>query len=341
MPDLEGLITTIESVACRVDTPRGEYVCTARGKLTEGDTGKKKPLAVGDRVEIEETGHAGEAVIIAVRPRRTRLSRCHPANPRLEQVTVANVDQALIVASILHPPLTVGFIDRCIISADYGGIEPLLCINKIDLAEEESCLAPARIYERIGYRVVLASARTGAGIDELREVVRDRVTVLAGHSGVGKSSLINALQPGLELRTAPVGWKGKHCTVRTTLMRLSQGGYIVDTPGIRELQPWDIEQHEVQQFFPEIWALSRECRMPDCIHIHEPGCAVRDALDRGALPAVRYESYAGIVDALVVPATPRRSDVDDPLVQIPRSKRRRSRRAHRQAIDKMIDEQLG
>ncbi len=338
--NLEGIITTIESVSCKVDTENGEFTCVARGKLTESDTGEKKPLAVGDRVIITtEDPSSKEAVITRLLPRKTRLSRSHPANPRLEQVIAANVDQALIACSVKNPPLTVGIIDRYVIAADCGGIVPVICINKIDLAEHASFhRTVAETYRQAGYTVFQTSAKTGEGIQDLRNAFKDKTTVFAGHSGVGKSSLINAIQPGLELKTAALGWKGTHCTAKATLIRLEGGGYVVDTPGIRELQPWDIEKGEVQQFFPEIWERSAQCRLPDCIHIHDPDCAVKNALESGGIERWRYESYTGIVESLQVEIVPRSTDVEDPEKQVPRHKRAPSRRSRRQAFGKIIDE---
>ncbi len=337
---LEGTITTIESVSCRVDTTRGEYTCVARGKLTESDTGEKKPLAVGDRVTIEVDKPSGkEAVITELLPRRTRLSRSHPANPRLEQIIAANVDQALIVCSVKSPPLILGIIDRYVIAAEYGGIVPVLCINKTDLADEEDQhLAVSEIYRKAGYRVFLTSTKTGEGIDGLKKVFQGQTTVLAGHSGVGKSSLINTIHPGLKLKTAPLGWKGTHCTAKATLIKLQPGSYVVDTPGIRELQPWDIEKGEVQQFFPEIWECSPQCAMPDCTHLHEPDCAVQRAVEEGRIPEIRYDSYAAIIDSITTQRVPRNTDVDDPGKQVPKHKRQRSRRSRRQELGKLVDE---
>ncbi len=288
---------------------------------------------------IEPQNNARNAVITELLPRTTRLSRSHPSNPRLEHVIAANVDQALIVSSIKNPPLTVGIIDRYVISAEYGGITPVICLNKTDLAgDDRRHLDIAESYDRAGYPVLMTSTRTGDGMEELITIFAGKTTVLAGHSGVGKSSLINCVQPGLALRTAPLGWKGTHCTAKATLIKLHSGGYVVDTPGIRELQPWDIEGHEVQQFFPEIWRAAPGCRMPDCTHIHEPDCAVKAVVDAGAIPAFRYDSYLGIMDSIETTRVPRNTDVDDPASQIPQYKRQRSRRSNRQEFGKIIDE---
>ncbi len=338
---LKGVITTIESVSCRVDTERGEYICTARGKLTDSDTGEKKPLAVGDRVTVEETsGSDRQAVITGVLPRRTHLSRSHPGNPRLEQIIAANVDQAMIVGSVNSPPLTPGIIDRYVISAESGGIVPVICINKTDLAgkTDRHYIDVAGIYESAGYRVLLTSAKSEAGLENLKKTLEGKTTVVAGHSGVGKSSLINAIQPGIELKTAPLGWKGTHCTAKATLLKLDFGGYVVDTPGIRELQPWDIEKHEVQQFFPEIWQRAQQCRMPDCTHLHEPDCAVKSAAESGQIPQMRYSSYAGIVAALVPSLKQRHDESSAHETRFKKNAKKSGRRARKRELDRMIDE---
>ncbi len=337
--NMEGIITTIESISCQVDTPEGMFTCTARGKLTESDTAHNKPLTVGDRVELEEVDlNAKDAVISAVKPRTTRLSRSHPSNPRLEHIIAANVEQALIVCSVKSPPLTAGIIDRYVIAAEYGGIEPVICINKFDLANDEAYSEFRDIYTAAGYTVLITSAKTGKGIDELKKVLKDKTTVLSGHSGVGKSSLLNAIQPNLQLKTAPVGFKGTHCTAKATLMKLDFGGYVVDTPGIRELQPWDIEKVEVQQFFNEIWEEAKNCKLPACTHLHEPSCAVKTAVGDGRIPSPRYDSYLAIMETIEESSEPRKTDVDDPAKQIPKKKRKKSRRRRRQDFDKLIDE---
>jgi ribosome biogenesis GTPase len=337
---IEGTILNIASVSCRVDTEVGELECAARRRLTENDGERKKPFTVGDRVLVERTGE-DEGVVTRVLPRDTHLSRRHPSDPHTEHVIVANVDQLLIVASVREPPLSVGIIDRYVISALYGALDPLICINKIDLADDGSeYMDIVRIYRDLDYPVLLTSAVEGTGVDRVREHLKDKSTVVAGHSGVGKSSLINAIQPGLELRTAPLGWKGKHCTSSVTLLKLKVGGYVADTPGVREFHPWDVEKHEVQQFYPEIWELSHDCRMPDCTHVHEPDCAVREALEAGDIPTVRYDSYVSILESIEYLVEPRETDVDEPERQVAKKRRRPSRRTRKQSMRQEVEEGL-
>ena len=306
------------------------YECAARRRLIESDRGGQKPLVVGDEVEWELT-EPGRGVVQDVYPRRTKLSRTDPHDPRIEHVIVANVDQVLIVSSVLKPRLNTGIIDRYIIAGERGGLLTLICINKLDLAREPADYeAVAEQYRRIGYKVALTSARTRLGIEELKDALKDKCTVLAGHSGVGKSSLINAVQPGLKLKTGEVKRKGQHVTASVSLLELDFGGFVVDTPGIRELLPWDVEKRDVAQFFPEIWKFTVDCKMPDCLHLQEPDCAVRAALERGDLPESRYVSYANIVESIGEWITPRDSDVERPSEQVAREKRDFSRRALKQ-----------
>ncbi len=333
---MEGTVTRVRSVLCEVDSGDRTYTCKARGRLVESDTGESKPVAVGDRVVFTPT-EEGEGVVEKVLPRRTKLSRKSPRDRRTEHVIVTNVDQLLIVASVREPPLTPGIIDRYVIAGEAGGLSPVVCINKIDLAQDPSEYADvARMYREIDYTVLLTSARTEAGLDSLKEVMRDRSTVLAGHSGTGKSTLINAIQPGLRLRTAPVGWKGRHTTSSVSLLKLDFGGYVVDTPGIREFTLWEIEKRDVGQFFPLIWELSDDCRMPDCLHTHEPGCAVKRAIETGELLQARYDSYVRIVETIEEERVPRDTDVEVPEEQIARQKRKPSRRKHKQDMRRIL-----
>ncbi|MGD2174692.1 MAG: ribosome small subunit-dependent GTPase A [Candidatus Brocadiaceae bacterium] len=330
--ELTGTVTRIRSVLCEVDAGGKTYECKARGRLVESDTGQSKPVVVGDRVVIRPI-EQNEGIIEEVLPRQTKLSRRLPNDPRVEHVIAANVEQLLIVASVRQPPLTLGIIDRYIIAGEAEGLECIICINKTDLAgDSEEHLEAARMYREMDYSVLLTSATTGEGIPRLREVLRDSSTVLAGHSGVGKSALINAVEPGLELRTAPVTTKGRHTTSSVSLLKLDIGGYVVDTPGIREFTLWEIEKGEVQQFFPRIWELSADCQLPDCLHTHEPDCAVKAALERGELPEARYDSYARIVETVETPQVPRDTDVEQPHRQITRKKRRPSRRVRKQEL---------
>jgi ribosome biogenesis GTPase len=332
---MEGIVTRISSALCEVDTNEGTYACQARGRVVESDTGESKPLVVGDRVVITPIDET-EGVVERVLPRRTKLSRRSPRGEHIEHVIAANVDQLVIVASVRKPLLTPGIIDRYIIAGEAGLLDVVVCINKIDLARSPAEYEePAQSYRDMEYPVLLTSAETGAGIGELRDALRGKSSVLAGHSGVGKSSLLNAVQPGLSLRTGEVETKGRHTTTWASLLKLDVGGYVVDTPGIREFALWDIEKGEVAQFFPRIWELSHDCRMPDCVHMHEPGCAVMAAVKAGEYPEARYDSYVRIVETTEQPDVPRITDVDEPEEQVARSRREPSRRKRKQDMRRL------
>lgn len=337
---MEGTVTRIRSVLCEVDAEGRVYTCRARGRLVQSDTGESKPVAVGDRVIFTPTG-ADEGVVEKVLPRRTKLSRRTPRDPRVEHIIVTNVDQLLIVASVRKPRLTPGIIDRYIIAGDAGGLQPVICINKTDLARDPSeYLDLVHVYREMDYVVLLTSATEGSGLGPFKDILRDKSTVLAGHSGVGKSALINAIQPGLKLRIGPVTTKGRHTTAGVSLLKLDFGGYVVDTPGIREFTLWEIEKRDVAQFFPRIWDLSEDCRMPDCIHIHEPDCAVKKAVESGELPDARYDSYVKIVETIPELRVPRDTDVEVAEQQIAKEKREPSRRKRKQDLRRMLGREL-
>jgi ribosome biogenesis GTPase len=297
----QGIVTRISTSIYHVDLGDEVLLCAVRGSLSASRTGYTNVVAVGDDVLISE-GDAGHGVIERVLPRRTVLARPDPFNDDLSQVIVANVSQLLIVSSWEEPPLWLELIDRYLIAAGEGNLEPLICLNKVDLAfEEDDYLEDMHIYEELGYTVLYTSAETGEGIDGLRAQLVGQSTVLAGLSGVGKSSLLMAVQPDLELRVEEVsGYSGhgRHTTTQVSLLKLAGGGYVVDTPGIRELGLITTHRPELVLHFPEIAALVRDCRFNDCTHLHEPGCAVIEAVEEGRIPWTRYASYQSIYESL-------------------------------------------
>jgi ribosome biogenesis GTPase len=239
-----------------------------------------------------------EGLIERVEPRHGVLTR---ASRRREHVLVANVDQLVIVISLVEPDLKVHLIDRYVASALKGDLKPILCLNKIDLADPVELQPLVGAYAQIGVPTVLTSARTGVGIPRLRELLRDRATVFSGQSGVGKSSLLNAVQPGLGLRVKEVSEvtsKGRHTTTTAELIRLESGGWVVDTPGVRQLQLWDTRPEEVEGYFREFRPYVALCGFPDCTHTHEANCAVKDALARRLLSERRYHSYLGLFNGV-------------------------------------------
>jgi ribosome biogenesis GTPase len=215
-----------------------------------------------------------------------------------EQVIAANIDQALLVVSAANPPLKVNLVDRLLASAHKGDVRPVLCINKSDLVDPVRLQPVLGMYARLGYEVLLTSARTGAGLEELQRVLTGRETVAAGQSGVGKSSLLNALMPNLRLETGEVSaWtrKGRHTTRVAALLELEFGGWIIDTPGIRQMQLWDVRPEEVEAYFIEFRPFVPGCRFADCSHTHEEDCAVKRAVDLDLISPVRYASYLKLI----------------------------------------------
>jgi ribosome biogenesis GTPase len=224
----------------------------------------------------------------------------------LQQVIAANADQLLIVASWRDPAIWLELIDRYLITAERNNLTPTICVNKVDLADaqgrEAICRATLQPYLDLGYRVIFSSALTSVGVDELREVLRGRTTALAGMSGVGKSSLLAAVQPGLRLRTTEVSdhsHEGRHATTQVTMLPLAVGGWVVDTPGIREFGLSGLQRGELVHFYPEIAAVATGCRFGDCSHTHEPGCAVQEAVHRGHVSKARYHNYKKIYETLI------------------------------------------
>ena len=235
-----------------------------------------------------------EGQIERVRPRHGILTR---ASRRREHVLVANVDQAVIVMSLVEPELKPHLIDRYLASAEQGGVKPIICLNKVDLVEPAGYQPLVGLYSQLGIPTLLTSAASGQGITALKDRLRGRQTVFSGQSGVGKSSLLNAIQPGLALRVrevSDVNQKGKHTTTTAELLRLELGGWVVDTPGIRQFELWDIRPEEVEGFFPEIRPFVPLCAFPDCTHTHEENCAVKRGVERRQISASRYHSYLGL-----------------------------------------------
>ncbi|VTU00512.1 ribosome small subunit-dependent gtpase a : Putative ribosome biogenesis GTPase RsgA OS=uncultured planctomycete GN=rsgA PE=3 SV=1: DUF258 [Gemmataceae bacterium] len=235
-----------------------------------------------------------EGMIERVEPRHGELTR---ASRRREQVLVANVDQVAIVISLVQPTLKPHLIDRYMAAAEKGGLKPLLLLNKIDLADPAELQPLIGAYSQLGLPVLLTSARAGTGIDRLREQLRGRSTVFSGQSGVGKSSLLNAVQPGLGLSVrsvSEVNNKGRHTTTYAQLLKLDTGGWVVDTPGVRQLALWDVRPEEVEGYFRDFRPFVALCEFPDCTHTHETGCAVKGAVARNLLSPRRYHSYHGM-----------------------------------------------
>ena len=282
-----------------VETDEGNYVCQIRGRLKQ-ERQDTDLVAIGDWVTIS-IAPDGTGLIESVAERERVLSRARPSPydrrkvlEDQEQVLVANPDQVVFVFSIKKPRPSLRKLDRFLVVAEMNALPAVICVNKIDLASREEAQEMFGLYEEIGYPVLYTSAKTSEGIDDLKETLKGNISVLTGSSGVGKSSLLNAMEPGLGLRVREVSEateKGLHTTRHAELFPLGEGGYVADTPGIRALALFDVEPQELDGYFREIAPLVADCQFSDCSHVHEPGCAVRAAMEEGRISEERYNSY--------------------------------------------------
>ena len=277
-----------------VETEQGVITAKQRGRLRQAGLPGDAPT-IGDRVELS-LSEDGSASIEAIRPRQRVLSRRAPGRAA-EQILVANPDQSVFVFACADPDPNFRMLDRLLVVAERETLPAVICANKIDLVLRRSAKAEFGVYERIGYRVLYTSALTGQGVGALRRALSGKLSVMAGPSGAGKSSLLNKVQPGLGLRTEVVSQatgQGTHTTVARELLPLKAGGYVADTPGLKAVGLWDIEPEELDGYFREIAPLVEACAFSDCTHEHEPGCAVRAAVEAGTIDVGRYESYLRI-----------------------------------------------
>jgi ribosome biogenesis GTPase len=288
---LPGRVVRIHGLESVVEAEDGrQFRCGVRRLLKTLAIDGRNVVAVGDRVWFRPSGD-GQGLIEKVEARQGVVTRGYR---RREQVLVANIDQVLIVSAFQEPGLKLPLIDRYLISAEKGGVRPVIVLNKADLVDLADYQWVLGLYNQLGYETIPTSANDGRGLARLRELLRDGTTAVSGQSGVGKSSILNAIQPGLNLRVGEVSdWtsKGKHTTTNAELIRLDTGGYVVDTPGLRQFELWDVEPFELEGYFIEFRPYIPLCRFPDCSHTHERDCAVKDAVHFGQIDAGRFESY--------------------------------------------------
>lgn len=289
------------------------YTCVLKGALKKEVTLLKNLIAVGDFVQFFERDK-NEGTIVRIEKRRSILSRAHNISRQKEQLIAVNIDQVLITASVVHPPLKLHLIDRYIIAAKKGNMEPVILVNKIDLLKEpppgvtdETVMKENALYKKMlkAYRklkipIIAVSVKTGVGIKALKKAMKGRASVFSGQSGVGKTSLIN-VTVGSELPIGPVQKKGKgvHTTTVAHLIPIDGEGFCIDTPGIRSFGLWDLKPEEVKNYFAEISQHAKGCKYPNCSHLIEPECAVRKAVKKRQISDLRFESYCALMDSLI------------------------------------------
>ena len=306
---MEGVATVVKNAGSHYELsalPAWElFPAVLRGKVRLERSGATNPVAVGDRVRYELDGPADEehpAVITEILPRDNYIIRRSTNLSRQSHVIAANLDQAVIVVSLLFPEIKLPFLDRILVTCEVYKIPVLIALNKVDLYREDfpDLVAAFRnIYEGAGYPVLEVSARTGEGVDVLRERCQGRINLFSGESGAGKSSLIKALDPTLSPKIGKISaahLQGKHTTSLYEMYRLNSGGFVIDTPGLRGFGLVDLEKEEISKYFPEMLREMDNCRFVPCTHTHEPGCAVKAAVDDGRISADRYTSYLGMLE---------------------------------------------
>lgn len=281
----------------------GEVVqCRLRGKIRLDGLRTTNPVAVGDWVNFERERDKDTCVIDKIMPRTNVIVRKSVNLSKESHVIASNVDQAILVATIAQPRTSTGFIDRFTVTAEAYHIPVVIVFNKCDLYNDEQNAAAEelmRVYNGIGYQSFVISAKTGYNCDRLKTIMKDKISMFSGHSGVGKSALVNRLDPDLDIRVGEISEvheKGKHTTTFAQMYELGFGGYIIDTPGIKEFALFDMEKETLAQRFPEMRALMHDCRFNNCTHMHEPHCAIKNAVEQGVIADWRYENYCNMMD---------------------------------------------
>ena len=302
-PFLLGKVVEVSRGLCRAEVNGETIVCDVRGILTAEGSGYSNLLAVGDRVLVQPLAD-NRGLVEGVLPRRSGLARADSFDVHLRQIIAANVDQLLVVAAWLEPKIWLQMVDEYLIGATRNNLKVAVCINKIDLAadmaEVETAVVP---YRALDIPVFRTSAAHGVGIEPVREFLRGQATVLAGLSGVGKSTLLNGVQPGLQLRTSEVSQlksrEGRHTTTQAIMLPLEMGGSVVDTPGIKDMGLHGLHPDDLIAFYPELADVVVFCRFGDCTHSHEPGCVVKEAVENGRIAQWRYDNYVNLYELLL------------------------------------------
>jgi ribosome biogenesis GTPase len=283
-----------------------EWRCQVRGRLKKGPREVQTLVVVGDQVRftvVDEHAEPPKGVIEEVLPRRNRISRqaARRSGGRVEQVLMANLDQVVAVQSLREPTPQKGFVDRLMVAAERFGVDGVLVLNKCDLEEDDRDGAPWDYFRNLGYTVVWTSAESGQGVEEFAGILKGRISLLIGASGVGKSTLLNCIEPGLRLRVGEVTEKtglGRHTTTRTELFPLKDGGFIADSPGIRGFDPWNIDPIDLRDYFPDFADPGHDCRFRTCLHRDEPDCGVKHAARAGDIPDWRHKAYLALLKDL-------------------------------------------
>ena len=276
--------------------------CRLRGKIRLDGLRTTNPVAVGDLVNFEKERDKDTCVIDKILPRTNVIVRKSVNLSKESHIIAANVDQAILVATIAQPRTSTGFIDRFTVTAEAYHIPVIIVFNKCDIYNDEQNAAAEelmRVYNNIGYQSFLISAKTGFNCDRLEAIMKGKISMFSGHSGVGKSALVNRLDPNLDIRVGEISdvhEKGKHTTTFAQMYQLGFGGYIIDTPGIKEFALFDMEKETLAQRFPEMRALMHECRFNNCTHLHEPHCAIKAAVEQHVIADWRYENYCNMID---------------------------------------------
>jgi len=282
--------------------PDGELSqCKLKGKFKVKGIRTTNPIAVGDIVEYHLLREEDTGLITDIKPRKNHIIRKATKLSKESHILAANLDQAIVIVTLTEPRTSTGFIDRFLITAEAYHIPAIIIFNKIDIYDEktrENLGKLKEIYETAGYPCLAVSARTGQNTDQVHELLADKVSLLAGHSGVGKSALINRIEPGLDLKTQAISvvhGKGVHTTTFARMFKLSFGGFIIDTPGIKEFGLFDLDRNTLAERYPEMRALMHECKYTNCTHLHEPGCVVKEAVEKGEISKSRYDGYLRIM----------------------------------------------